>query len=54
MGRNKFGNITLHAGGNLRGRTDMRCLKCGVRIFYGDRCEKHKRELLKRRKRKPR
>jgi hypothetical protein len=46
-------NITRHAGANTRGG-GLRCIKCGVVIFYGERCETHKRELRQRRKRKPR
>jgi hypothetical protein len=47
-------NVTRHAGASTRGGAQQRCITCGVVIFYGERCEKHKRELRQRRKRKPR
>jgi hypothetical protein len=54
MGKGLSGNTTRHFGASARGGRTMRCIACGVPIFYGERCEKHKRELHQRRKRKPR
>ena len=48
------GNITQHGGASYRGGDCMRCIVCGVHIFYGDRCETHKQQLRQRRRRKPR
>jgi hypothetical protein len=50
-GHSKFGNLTKHAGASARG-AGMRCIKCGVVIFYGDRCETHKQELRRRQRRR--
>jgi hypothetical protein len=51
--RTKFGNLTKHAGWNLRGE-QQRCVKCLRPIVWGQRCETCKRELRRRQARKPR
>jgi hypothetical protein len=55
MGKRGLGcNIARHAGANARGGRAQRCINCGVIIFYGERCEKHKQDLHQRKRRKPR
>jgi hypothetical protein len=54
MGKGKSMNITRHGGASARGTAAARCINCGVVIFYGERCEKHKQELRQRQRRKPR
>ena len=54
MGKHASFNITRHGGASARGGREMRCITCGVRIVYGERCETHKRELRQRQRRKPR
>jgi hypothetical protein len=55
VGKSKLAcNATRHAGASTRGGATTRCIKCGVVIFYGDRCPPCQRELRQRRRRKPR
>jgi DNA-directed RNA polymerase subunit RPC12/RpoP len=47
------GNVTRHFGADPRG-PGTRCVKCGDRILYGERCPPCQRELRQRKRRKPR
>ena len=53
MGKGLSGNVTRHFGSDPRGQ-GRRCIKCGDRILYGERCPPCQQDLRKRRKRKPR
>jgi hypothetical protein len=53
VGKGVSFNVTRHGGASARG-PGLRCVACQRPIFWGERCEGCKRELVKRRKRKPR
>jgi hypothetical protein len=52
MGKGPGGNVTRHFGADPRGGRGRRCVKCGDRILYGDRCPPCQRELRQRQRRK--
>jgi hypothetical protein len=54
VGKSASFNITRHGGASARGGRERRCINCGVVIYFGERCETHKRELRQRQRRKPR
>jgi hypothetical protein len=54
MGKGSYGRGGLKNAGPWPGWRGRGCLACHRPILWGERCETCKRELVKRRKRKPR